>query len=298
MQGIEIYEFLKILSENNNAKHNLKMIVIEAFDSFKNHNIKSILKAKSLGFNRCKLKYDGEDEHYLELFSPWITNQDLKFIKLNVIISYAVHQVALKSGWYSKWFDEFEFINSRDEIEIISWINSLQILDQMSFEQFENFWSDLGYKNSILWCYLCWILMYFSKITDINFPTDLVRTGFIKFRVQNSVPMLENSISYYPFVITESILSNKQDIPFPPSYYWFLNDWPNKLSERNDIEFLMYLYNEKGYSKEYLLINANYNEYENFGLEGFAIISAVIHFLENSPFMSKQVQRINHSLPI
>ena len=61
--------------------------------------------------------------------------------------------------------------------------------------------------------------MYFSKITDINFPTDLVRTGFIKFRVQNSVPMLENSISYYPFVITESILSNKQDIPFPPSYY-------------------------------------------------------------------------------
>ena len=140
--------------------------------------------------------------------------------------------------------------------------------------------------------------MYFSKITDINFPTDLVRTGFIKFRVQNSVPMLENSISYYPFVITESILSNKQDIPFPPSYYWFLNDWPNKLSERNDIEFLMYLYNEKGYSKEYLLINANYNEYENFGLEGFAIISAIIHFLENSPFMSKQVQRINHSLPI
>ena len=214
------------------------------------------------------------------------------------MINYAIHQIALKSGWYSWWFDEFEFIRPTDEIEIKLWINSLHELDQISFEQFIEFWLNLGYKDQILWYYLCCILRFDSTVTDKNFPTELIRTGFIKFKVQNRGSGMIDSFEYYPFVVTEYLLSTPQDISFPPTNCWCIDDWPAKSYKHNHSKFLDYLQNKEGYSNEYLLINANYYEYKNFGLEGFEIIQAIIHFLEDNQYMSKQMLKINHWRPI
>ena len=62
--GIEIYKFLQILSENIYVKHNLESVIISAFDSVTNHDISLILKAKSLGFKKCTLKYFDEENEF------------------------------------------------------------------------------------------------------------------------------------------------------------------------------------------------------------------------------------------
>ena len=108
----------------------------------------------------------------------------------------------------------------------------------------------------------------------------------------------EDYAVYRPYVVTESILSNKQDIPFPPTHHQFYDDWPYDAFEHDYAKLLSFLHDEEGYSKDYLLINANYKEYDDQGLNGFEIIEAIIHFLEQKPFMSQEPSLINYSLPI
>ena len=66
--GIGVYEFLEAVSKNTNVKHLLEWFIITMFDKYDNYDISRIIRAKSLGFNRCRLVYDGESSHYLELY--------------------------------------------------------------------------------------------------------------------------------------------------------------------------------------------------------------------------------------
>ena len=143
------------------------------------------------------------------------------------------------------------------------------------------------------------MLGFDSEITDKNFPTKLLQTGFIKIKTYEYFLGMEEFVNYYPYVVTKYVLSNKHDIPFPPSNGRFIDRWKDSSFKHNHDQFLAYLHDKWGYSNEYLLINANYKEYrKNFGLKGFKIIEAVIHYLENNSFMRKKVNKINYTLPI
>ena len=109
---------------------------------------------------------------------------------------------------------------------------------------------------------------------------------------------MELIVDHLPHVIFEGILSNRQDIPFPPVVHVHSTCWHDNAFRYNYPAFLTYLHKNKGYSQDYLLINRNYYEYTCFGLEGFEIICAIIHFLEKNPFMSRELNQINYSLPI
>ena len=169
--------------------------------------------------------YHLDDEYYLELFEPKITSQDWKFIKLIMMNTYAVHPVVLQSGWYSKLFDRFQFINSSDESEIKNWINNLQNIDQMTFEHFDKFWYLSGFQDQFLWDYLCWNLGFDLHIIDKNFPTELVRTGFIKIKIYQVIRDLKWFYMYSPYVYTSGIFWDSEFTWFPPLYTKVYQDW-------------------------------------------------------------------------
>ena len=183
------------------------------------------LGQKNLGFDKCRLVYHLDDEYYLELYEPKITSQDWKFIKLIMMNTYAVHPVVLKSGWYSKLFDRFQFINSSDESEVKNWINNLQNIDQMTFEHFDKFWYLSGFQDQFLWDYLCWNLGFDLHIIDKNFPTELVRTGFIKIKIYQVIRDLKWFYIYSPYVYTSGIFWDSEFTWFPPLYTKVYQDW-------------------------------------------------------------------------
>ena len=78
----------------------------------------------------------------------------------------------------------------------------------------------------------------------------------------------------------------------------FYYNWPNESTENDHTKLFEFLYNECGCSKEFLLMNANYLEYSNRGLEGFEVIQAILHFLQQNSFMSREIGQINYSLSI
>ena len=97
---------------------------------------------------------------------------------------------------------------------------------------------------------------------------------------------------YEPIINTKILLFNEEVVSFLSEQNLINGNEITVSLKHNHAENLEFL------KKKHLLMNANLIEYFNLGLEDFEIIKAIIHFLEQNPFMSRELLQINHSLPI
>ena len=198
---LKIYSLLKTLALNKSVKANLKYVTINEWGNL-DLPIMDILRSKHLGFAQCEIRYCHDAEFSIQLNTPEITNEELKFIKKNALITYAKHPAVIKSGLYSSIIERSMFGSMTSKSETIQWINRLERLDMLEFTKFKEIWKEIASHDPILWDYLCSTLNHDTNLYDKMFPANLARTGFVVIFVSNSMLAMEKKISieHIPFM--------------------------------------------------------------------------------------------------